>query len=408
MIGRSALLAQEDEEQLPLGRQGQRLLNSTELLVPIQQVLSSEGVEDPGRRIAMRILEAFARAANGNHSQSAGRFSEANLPVPQQENVSKVDSATDESTTRTILVSSPGRFPDSNLLSESDQLNDGEVDSAGVAPTFASADKEACSRPAAKNLPLCDQGDTNMGDSFHTNVTFNDYHKYISLMMKNVTLREQFQQFIASILEGDAMQWRRYNPLLEEECSLNNPLEPEAITAALLETLVLYYPNKSLKKPGGYFTKHSRTYRSGIPAYARDLMKMYGHMTYKDLVSRLQAGAIQRRVRAFFPSRANLHHGHALPPYGSSRGHTGMQGSGQARVEQQGQMSEIEAKSLEVQIRWEASFVQIHGIRRVSQSAYVIDVSINGVPWVVASKQDWDRYSDELRVCEARAGQAAN
>jgi hypothetical protein len=142
MIERAASLAQEDEEGLPLAGQGQTLPNSRELLTPIQQVLFSEGVADPGGRIAMRILEAFARATNGNPTKNLSSFASENLPN-QQENMSKVDSTAGESTPRTVAVLSPSRCPggDRELIANSNVLRG----------------STKCSRSIVSNLPTDQQ-----------------------------------------------------------------------------------------------------------------------------------------------------------------------------------------------------------------------------------------------------------
>lgn len=401
MIERTASLVQEDEEQLPLTWQGQALPDSVEPLAPIQQVLSSEGVADPSGRIAMRILEALALANNGDSSQNGSRFASENLPVPQQENVCEVDSAAGESTSLTVPVSSSGRF-DSENLPEPDQQDDGEVDSCELAPASPSAGREVRGRPVMQNLPMPDQGIAKVVDSLRRNVTFNDYHKYISLMKTNVTLQEQFQRFLALVLDDDETQWRRYNKLFES-FSLNNPLQLEAIIATLVETLVIRYRDQSLKKPGGYFTARCKIYSKQIPPDVCNLVQTYGHMSCEELVSSLKTDAGQRKPQVFLSRQKHARRGGVRAPYGFSSQGTHGRGSKQALAEEQ--MSELEAKALEVRIKREAPFVQVQGIRQVFPAVYVLDVSIDDVPWTIASKQEWDRYYSELRACEWYASQ---
>ena len=68
-------------------------------------------------------------------------------------------------------------------------------------------------------------------------------------------------------------------------------------------------------------------------------------------------------------------------------------------------MSELEAKALEVQIKWEAPFVHVQRIRRLSHAAFVLDVSIDGVTWTFTSKEEWGRYYSELCACQSYADQ---
>jgi hypothetical protein len=378
----------------------------TVLLSRIQRGLSSMGVEDPDGHIAMCVAEEVVRTdqisqQDFSQNTSMGRFAPENLPTPQKESGGKADSCSTESTPYDVLVTAPSRSGELNLP-RSQQPDHAGMDSCELASTPPSTNAIAHAGFAATNLAA--QEDAIELDSLRANVTINQYSKYITLMMTNVTLREQFQRFLATILDDDETQWRRYNPLFRElSCTI--PLEPEAITAALVETLVIRHSYQSLTKPGGYFTKSCRVYCKKIPSHVRDLLKTYGHMTYEALLSSLKTDVTQHISQDLSSQRKSVRLGYACTPYGFSAQGKGGRWMKQGLAEKQETMSELEAKALEAQIKREAPFVQIQGIRRTFQTTYALDVNIDGVPWAITSKREWDRYFGELRACEVYVSQ---
>jgi hypothetical protein len=382
------------------------LLPSTELLLRIQRGLSSMGVKDPDGHIAMCVAVEVIRAdqtsqQDSSQNTSTGRFAPENLPTPQKESGGKADSHSAESTPFDVLVTA-SMMSDELNPPRSQQSDHAEVDSCELASTPPSTNATARAGFAAANPAA--QEDAIELDSLRANVTINQYSKYITLMMTNVTLREQFQRFFATILDDDETQWRRYNPLFQE-LSRTIPLEPEAITAALVETLVIRHTYQSLTKPGGYFTKNCRAYCRKIPPHVHDLLKTYEHMTYEALLSSLKTDGTQRISQDLSSQRKSARPGCASAPYSFSAQGKGGRGMKQGLAEKQEPMSELEAKALEAQIKREAPFVQIQGIRRICQTAYALDVNIDGVPWAITSKREWGRYFGELRACEVYASQ---
>jgi hypothetical protein len=410
IIERIAPLTPVDAEQPPLIGQSSSYPNplppSTELLSRIQRGLSSKGVEDPDGQIAMCVAEEVVRVdqiSNQDSSQntSIGRLAPENLATHQKESTGRVDSCSAQSTPLGVPVSAPSRSGELNLPRSQQSDHEG-VDSCELAPTPPFTNTIAHAKFAEANLPS--QEDTMEVDSLRTNVTINQYSKYITLMMTNVALREQLQRFLATMLEDDETQWRRYNPLIQELTS-DTFWEPEAITAALVETLVIHHVHQSLKKPGGYFTKKSRAYCKQLPPHVHDLIQTYGHMTYEELVSSLKSEAVQHKSQDFLSRRKHANVRSVYAPHDFVVRSAEGRGNEQSLAVEQMMMSEQEAKALKIQIKREAAFVQVHGIRRSSQAAYVLDVSIDGVPWTITSKQEWDCYYADLRACERYASQ---
>ena len=328
-----------------------------------------------------------------------GSFSSLNLPFSQNECRGRGDSVRQESPSPVLSVLDEGRFFPPNLPT-SDQPSDGEGDSCGL--TSSPSETGESTGFSAENLPAPDQKSVVEGvDSLCSHVTFDQFGNYITRMRTNVTLREQFQRFLAAALDDDAAQWRRYNRLFQEFPSL----EADVIRAALIETVVLHYRDRSLIKPGGYFTSRCKAYHLHIPAHAGNLVKTYGGMTFEELVSRLNMDAAQRTSQDFSPQQSKVRHGRAYAPYSSSVRDARGQRNNRSSVQDQEHMSELEAKALEVQIKWEAPFVHVQRIRRLSHAAFVLDVSIDGVTWTFTSKEEWGRYYSELCACQSYADQ---
>ena len=212
------------------------------------------------------------------------------------------------------------------------------------------------------------------------------------------------------MLDGDETQWRRYNPLFED-LSRDTVSAPEAIAAALVETLVILNTHQSLKKPGGFFTKKCRAYCVMIPAHIREMIHTYEHMNYEQLIAHLKIVATKHRHQSFSQGRTNRHRGNVHAPYNLSTRDTShstlidIRSSGDEHNLEQEQMSELEAKSLSDQIKRDATFVEIQDVRQILSTVYVLDVSIDGVPWTITSKQEWDRYYKALLDCESYASQ---
>jgi hypothetical protein len=398
-------LKQREEEQKCFAQQRQMLGQrdsiswSAEFYTRAQHILARWGVEDHEGQIAMDIAKNLAQLISFDLSkspQNINRFTSIHQPLRRQECESQVDLRMVESSLLDKTLSRPGRFSTPNLT-ESNQPEEAGITSGESTSTASSLGRGTCGALISNNLP---QGDIEALDSFDINVTFNDYSNVIYLMKSNVTLRERFQQFLASILDDDETQWRRYNRLFRD-LSLDTPLHSQAIIAALLETLVLRYRDQSLTKPGGYFTSRCRIYRSGIPDFVCDLMKTYEHMTYEELVLSLKKEAVSHKPQVFSSKRKNEQTASMRSPSSFPAQSIGERCNELAKK----QMSELEAKALEVQIKRQAPFVQVQNIRRAFQTGYVLDVSIDGIPWTFASKQEWDRYYDELHTCEQYTNQ---
>jgi len=404
-IKRLVAIVQVDQGQPPLAQQEHPRLPSSpqhaDLLTYIQRGLIRQGVEDPDGQIAICVADELVQSgliSDGGSLQhtSVGRFVPKNLPAPQKEGIRGQDSAKPESTSQ--VGSSLGRFDSENLPLPRQSANEG-IHSCRSTPTALPTDTEPQGRFLETNLPKPVRESANGVDLLRTNVTIDQYSQYFIRMMTNVTLREQLQRFLATVLEDEEKQWPRYNPLFAE-LTRDTLSAPEAITAALVETLVIRHTYHSLAKPGGYFTKCCRAYCTQIPAHVRDLVQTYGHMTYEELVADLESKADQS-VSQPSSRRKRTHLGRAYALNRPSAQNVVGCGKERGLAVEQKRLSEDEAKALEVQIKREAPFVEVRGIRRVHQTAYELDVSIDGVPWTIASKGEWDRYYADLRTCES-------
>jgi hypothetical protein len=188
-----------------------------------------------------------------------------------------------------------------------------------------------------------------------------------------------------------------------EECSVNlgayikliREYDGRTILAGVIATLMRkHFPcgRGPLKRPGGFFTRRCQEFqRDGIPSEVAAWIERCGHLSYQEIDAALEAASrVRPRMDDCPPVRLQSVVPDAIP--------TPIYPPGQGDW-----MSRTEAGALEERISKEDQSVGVKQIQRVCLAAgevYVVEVVVDGVPYVFASECDWENYRSRLRAIE--------
>ncbi len=391
LLGESTRAFQSDRQSVP-----------TELIDRIQHALSSEGIRENTRQIAMGIAGELARFFPVENSQAAhlmAREAGENLPVADREGGEdagrfaqhdlpearlRVDSHPGESPSVACTEQETGRFPRADLppadrvgeVASSTHLSAGELSETNLP---LEADSTSRLSPfngngiGKKNITI-----TPFPDSVPVPPTQDIGHMppAPSPLPHPVVLTQARE--LAAFVEGHTSNLGAYVKIIRDY-SLQNRL------AALIALLVRkHFPQGRgpLTRPGGFFTRRCQQYKTdGTPDEFADLVAHCTHRSY---------GEIEEMVKTSFQHLASQdqrsldRHPEAVP----------------LKPRRGSAMDKATAQALAQRISEEDSYVQVKGVREASvgeERSYVVEVFIAPLDCSFASVEEWEDYYAQIQ-----------
>lgn len=272
---------------------------------------------------------------------------------------------------------------------------------AGPLNTVQDARSAACQRPADAATALSVNGIGN-SNNFKTDIITDPVIGSLGVIAgrsqegsmaqepenRSWTAVKSQAKALAMFIEGCSVNLGAYIKLIRE-------YDERTILAGVIATLMRkHFPcgRGPLKRPGGFFTRRCQEFqRDGIPSEVAAWVERCGHLPYREIDAALEAAA---RVHRRMGDRPPAHSQHEAPGAITTPIYPPGRGDWMSRTEADALCVRISKEDLSVSVR------RIQHVDLETGEVHVVEVVIDGVPYVFASACDWEDYRSRLRAIE--------